>query len=87
VLHSIHPIHHLIEPLLRLVWPPTGSRRTARPTREPGRAVRDLSLVAHTRREEARLRRLRRARRRALWCAVHGIDLGPRLIHGVEVTA
>ncbi|MET7293483.1 hypothetical protein ABZS79_15335 [Streptomyces griseoloalbus] len=28
-----------------------------------------------------------RARRRALWCAVHGIDAGPRIIHGVEVTA
>ncbi|MBB5123517.1 hypothetical protein FHS32_000229 [Streptomyces albaduncus] len=28
-----------------------------------------------------------RARRRALWCAVHGIDVGPRVIHGVEVTA
>ena len=35
-------------------------------------------LVAH---EE----RLRRQRRRALWLAVHGIDVGPRRIHGVEV--
>ncbi|WP_306423450.1 hypothetical protein [Streptomyces sp. JJ36] len=41
-------------------------------------------LVAHEREEEARLRR---ARRRALWLAVHGVDVGPRLIHGVEVTA
>lgn len=42
-------------------------------------------LLAHERgREEARRRR---ARRRALWLAVHGIDLGPRVIHGVEVTA
>ncbi|WP_406501481.1 hypothetical protein [Streptomyces sp. NBC_01590] len=39
-------------------------------------------LVAHERREEARLRR---ARRRALWLAVHGIDIGPRLIYGIEV--
>ncbi|MCX4396515.1 MULTISPECIES: hypothetical protein [unclassified Streptomyces] len=41
-------------------------------------------LVAHEQREEARLRR---ARRRALWLAVHGIDIGPRLIHGIEVSA
>ncbi|TQK44641.1 hypothetical protein FBY35_6157 [Streptomyces sp. SLBN-118] len=32
--------------------------------------------------------RWKRARRRAqLWLAVQGIDIGPRLIHGVEVTA
>jgi hypothetical protein len=41
-------------------------------------------LVAHEQHEEARRQR---ARRRALWLAVHGIDIGPRLIHGVEVTA
>jgi hypothetical protein len=41
-------------------------------------------LVAHERRDEARRQR---ARRRALWLAVHGIDVGPRAIHGVEVTA
>ncbi|QIY71200.1 hypothetical protein HEP84_20475 [Streptomyces sp. RLB1-33] len=41
-------------------------------------------LVAHERCEEARRQR---ARRRALWLAVHGVDVGPRLIHGVEVTA
>lgn len=34
--------------------------------------------------EEARRQR---ARRRALWLAGYGIDVGPRLIHGVEVTA
>ncbi|MFD4262493.1 hypothetical protein ACFWR9_33950 [Streptomyces sp. NPDC058534] len=39
-------------------------------------------LLAHELREEARRQR---ARRRALWFAVHGIDLGPRVIHGVEV--
>ncbi|MGW0731402.1 hypothetical protein [Streptomyces sp. NPDC002851] len=32
-------------------------------------------------------RRTQRRRRRALWLAVHGVDLGPRRIHGVEVTA
>jgi hypothetical protein len=42
-------------------------------------------LVAHERsREEARQQR---ARRRTLWLAVHGVDLGPRVIHGVEVAA
>ncbi|MFC8952907.1 hypothetical protein ACFT8P_09700 [Streptomyces sp. NPDC057101] len=29
--------------------------------------------------------RSRGQRRRALWLAVHGVDVGPRLIHGVEV--
>ena len=32
-------------------------------------------------------RRLQRRRRRALWLAVHGIDVGPRRIHGVVVRA
>ncbi|MDG9721552.1 hypothetical protein [Streptomyces sp. DH41] len=41
-------------------------------------------LLAHERREETRRTRRQRARRRALWCAVHGVDLGPRGIHGVE---
>ncbi|MFF4698028.1 hypothetical protein [Streptomyces chattanoogensis] len=38
--------------------------------------------------EEWRLRRERRAphaRRRELWFATHGLDSGPRWIHGVEV--
>lgn len=39
------------------------------------------SAVAH-KREEQRLR----ARRRALWLAIHGVDVGPRVIHGVEVS-
>ncbi|WP_411151942.1 hypothetical protein [Streptomyces sp. A30] len=33
------------------------------------------------------VRKLQRQRRRALWLAVHGIDVGPRHIHGVEVSA
>lgn len=49
---------------------------------EDSRLVRPY-LVAHEQREEARRQR---ARRRELWFAVHGIDIGPRLIHGVEVT-
>ncbi|WP_323372217.1 hypothetical protein [Streptomyces katsurahamanus] len=35
-------------------------------------------LIAHE-------RRVRRQRRRVLWLAVHGFDLGSRVIHGVEV--
>ncbi|MFJ2441360.1 hypothetical protein ACIOWG_13070 [Streptomyces sp. NPDC087658] len=31
--------------------------------------------------------RRRRQRRRALWLAVHGVDVGPRVIHGMEVAA
>ncbi|WP_155058079.1 hypothetical protein [Streptomyces blattellae] len=53
------------------------------PHREDHALVRPY-LVAHERREQARRQR---ARRRALWLAVHGIDVGPRVIHGVEVTA
>jgi len=37
--------------------------------------------------EERHERRLQRQRRRALWLAVHGIDVGPRHIHGLEVSA
>ncbi|GCB49342.1 hypothetical protein [Streptomyces sp. NL15-2K] len=33
-----------------------------------------------------RKRRLQRQRRRALWLATYGIDVGPRRIHGMEVT-
>ncbi|MFD8385360.1 hypothetical protein ACFV2X_43710 [Streptomyces sp. NPDC059679] len=43
-------------------------------------------VVAHEQLERAE-RRLRRQRRRALWLAVHGIDVRPRLIHGVKVAA
>jgi hypothetical protein len=32
-------------------------------------------------------RKLQRGRRRALWLAAYGIDVGPRRIHGVEVSA
>ncbi|MFE1023130.1 hypothetical protein ACFW5I_00945 [Streptomyces sp. NPDC058818] len=39
-------------------------------------------LLAHEQQEEARRRQ---ARRRALRFAVHGIDLGPRVLHDVEV--
>lgn len=32
-------------------------------------------------------RQQQRQRRRALWLATHGIDIGPRRIHGMEVAA
>lgn len=48
---------------------------------EDSRLVRPY-LTAYEQREKARLQR---QRRRALWLAVHGIDVGPRLIHGVVV--
>ncbi|KAK1180382.1 hypothetical protein B7755_020880 [Streptomyces sp. NBS 14/10] len=45
-------------------------------------------VVAHEQQREQRAeRRLRRRRRRTLWLAVHGIDIGPRVIHGVRVVA
>ncbi|MER6051286.1 hypothetical protein ABT168_28200 [Streptomyces sp. NPDC001793] len=46
-----------------------------------------LSEAEFQERRERRERRLRRGRRRALWLAVHGVDVGPRRIHGVEVAA
>jgi hypothetical protein len=50
---------------------------------EDSRLVRPYLDDAHA---AARQRnRTRRQRRRALWPAVHGVDVGPRLIHGVEV--
>ncbi|MGW7556509.1 MULTISPECIES: hypothetical protein [Streptomyces] len=40
-------------------------------------------LIAYEQQEEERLQR---QRRRALWLAVNGIDVGPYWIHGVQVT-
>jgi hypothetical protein len=39
-------------------------------------------LVAHERKQEAQRQR---ARRRAVWLALHGVDVGSRVIHGVRV--
>ncbi|MER7197809.1 hypothetical protein [Streptomyces sp. CB01635] len=50
---------------------------------EDSRLVRPY-LLAHEQREQAKRQR---GRRRALWLAVHGVDIGPRRIHGVEVVA
>ncbi|WP_431042513.1 hypothetical protein ACQUSR_11705 [Streptomyces sp. P1-3] len=59
------------EALMRLLFPPSGRHRPA----ETANAY----PVAE--------RRLRRQWRWALWLAVHGIDVGPRWIHGVKVAA
>ncbi|MFG2726174.1 hypothetical protein [Streptomyces canus] len=48
---------------------------------EDSRLVRPY-LLAHEQRERTKQQR---ARRRALWLAVHGVDVGPRHIHGVYV--
>ncbi|MEV0484717.1 hypothetical protein AB0I69_29410 [Streptomyces sp. NPDC050508] len=62
----------------------TARRAGSRPLRGEDNAMVRPYLVAHEQREEARRQR---ARRRALWLAVHGVDIGPRVIRGVEVTA
>jgi hypothetical protein len=41
-------------------------------------------LVAFERRQEAQRQR---ARRRTLWLAVHGVDIGSRMVHGVRVAS
>lgn len=96
-------IARIFEPLLRLLLPSEGRHRFPEPASPgpsidtptwslPRVAVlrgEDICLVrpylvAFERRQEERRQR---GRRRALWLAVHGVDIGPRLIHGVEVTA
>ncbi|AXE78024.1 hypothetical protein C5746_14945 [Streptomyces atratus] len=63
---------------------PTPGRRPAPVLRGEDSPLVRPYLVAYERREEVRLRR---ARRRVLWLAVQGIDIGPRLIQGIEVPA
>ncbi|WP_308403867.1 hypothetical protein [Streptomyces rhizoryzae] len=60
------------------------ARRWAGPgplRRDDVHPVRPYVLTA----EERQRRREQRGRRRTLWLAVHGIDAGPRWIHGLEV--
>ncbi|MEU2670870.1 hypothetical protein ABZ622_18725 [Streptomyces sp. NPDC007164] len=72
---------------------PTAYRTGERPPRGEDSPLVRPYLVAHERQlaeEAARVaaeeRRLR-ARRRTLWLAVHGVGVGPRFLHGVEVAA
>lgn len=57
---------------------------SARPAREEEVALVRPYLIAHERRQKARRQR---QRRRTLWLAVHGVDIGSRWIHGVRVAA
>jgi hypothetical protein len=88
-----HTLARLIGPLLAALWPASGRHRlpTARHARRPVRtahtAPEPARPYAHLCRAHPAQARLQRARRRALWLAVHGIDVGPSLIHGVEVGA
>ena len=41
-------------------------------------------FVAHERKQKAQRKR---ARRRTLWLAVHGVDIGPRMMHGVRAAS
>ncbi|GAA2270123.1 hypothetical protein GCM10010145_00560 [Streptomyces ruber] len=55
----------------------------------PGEAsplVRPYLLTPAELAHHKQLRRQQRHRRRALWLATYGVDVGPRRIHGVEVT-
>lgn len=86
----------LLLPLLRLLLPPGGRHRldeshlSVQSPPEPrvpalsGEAIGIVRpyLVAHERRRAAQQQR---ARRRVLWLAVHGVDIGPRPMHGVKV--
>lgn len=45
----------------------------------------DLAARRSYQRQERVQTRLRRERRRALWLATYGIDVGPRVIHGMAV--
>lgn len=79
-----HCIARIFEPLLRFLGPAPGNH----PVSPPGagsrvRPYRPFGPACEQRAEAHR----QRARRRALWLAVHGIDIGPRLIHGRVVTA
>lgn len=80
--------------------PPCARTLPVRPLPEPGPGPapepylrgEDSPLVrpyflAHERRQAEAEARRQRGRRRALWFAVHGVDLGPRVIHGREVAA
>ncbi|MEV5197711.1 hypothetical protein [Streptomyces sp. NPDC053720] len=72
---------------------PTAYRTGEQPPRGEDSPLVRPYFVAHERQlteEAARVaaeERRRRVRRRTLWLAVHGVDVGSRFIHGVEVAA
>lgn len=71
-------IARIFEPLLRLLLRSEGRHRFP----ESASYVRTSS--PSSRGQEVRRQR---GRRRELWLALHGVDIGPRLIHGVDVMA
>lgn len=91
-------IARLCEPFLRILLPATGRHRgvtVASCTRRelPASYVELHLLDLLDGEDNAIVRpylvadelRLQRQRRRALWFAVHGVDVGSRVIHGMEV--
>ncbi|MFE9794737.1 hypothetical protein ACFYRL_23685 [Streptomyces goshikiensis] len=72
-----HRIARLFEALLYLLWADPGPRVV------PGRPA---TPYRPARERRARARR-QQARRVALWLALHGVDIGPRVIHGRVVAA
>ncbi|MEW2606233.1 hypothetical protein AB0894_20765 [Streptomyces sp. NPDC047916] len=93
-----HCIARLIARTLRLLFPASGRHRpteaepvAASPQTTAPRAVsllrgEDSPLVRPYLLTPDEFR-LQRQRRRALWLATHGVDSGPRRIHGVKVAA
>jgi hypothetical protein len=95
-----HLIPPLLVQLLRLLLPAQGRHRLGGPapaaTSKPSAASHPL-IHSPLRGEDCALvrpylltsqeLRMQRQRRRAPWLATHGVDIGPRRIHGVEVTA
>ncbi len=97
-----HCIARIFEPLLRLLVPPGRHRAVGAYSDEPRAAAAAGRLmcvpvlrgedtvmvrpyvVAHERRQQVRRQS---ARPRALWTAVAGVALDPRLSHGVAVVA
>lgn len=73
-----------LDPVPAVPDPPRRPSQHTAPLRgEDSRLVRPY-LLAHEQREQAKRQR---TRRRALWLAVHGVDIGPHRIHGIEVVA
>ncbi|MFD8385644.1 hypothetical protein ACFV2X_45230 [Streptomyces sp. NPDC059679] len=78
----------IFEALLRLVLPPSGRHRaTDTANGRPTGWHQHAPTCEWQQRLERAEYRLARQRRRALRLAVHGVDVGPRLIHGVKVAA
>ncbi|MEW2567732.1 hypothetical protein [Streptomyces sp. NPDC047070] len=65
----------------------TTHRVGCRPLRGEDHVMVRPYLVEHEQYVQREQARQQRARRRALWLATRGVDIGPRQIHGVEVSA